>query len=91
MLTLCVIRLVGAAARKPAEFVTAIRVAEEIAVLAPSIQDRPVLPACYVVLGDPPQKVKDVFRKWRLDRTATQVEPLCVRVDEVLHELGITM
>ncbi|KIV86664.1 hypothetical protein PV11_02261 [Exophiala sideris] len=83
--------LVGAAARKPAEFVTAIRVAEEIAVLAPSVQDRPVLPACYVVLGDPPQTVKDVFRKWRPDRTATQVDPLCVRVDEVLHELGITM
>ncbi|KAI1615746.1 hypothetical protein EDD36DRAFT_196112 [Exophiala viscosa] len=83
--------LVGATARKPAEFVTAIRVAEEIAVLAPSIQDRPVLPVCYVVLGDPPQKVKDVFRKWRPDRSATQVDPLCVRVDEILHELGITM
>lgn len=81
----------GASAKKPGEFVTAIQVAEEIAVLAPSIQDRPLLPACYVVLGDPPQTVKDVFRKWRADRTTNPIDPMCVRVDEVLHELGITM
>jgi hypothetical protein len=84
-------RIVGASAKKPAEFVTAVQVAQEIAVLAPSIQDRPLLPACYVVMGDPPQKIKDVFRKWRPDRTTASGEPLCVRVEEVLGDLGITL
>ncbi|KAK5445258.1 hypothetical protein LTS15_010349 [Exophiala xenobiotica] len=83
--------LVGASAKKPAEFVTAVQVAQEIAVLAPSIQDRSLLPACYVVMGDPPQKIKDVFRKWRPDRTTASGEPLCVRVEEVLGDLGITL
>ncbi|KIW18677.1 hypothetical protein PV08_02966 [Exophiala spinifera] len=83
--------LVGAMARKPAEFVTAVQVAEEMAVLAPSIQDRPVLPTCHVVMGDPPQNVKNIFRKWRTPRTAGPSESLCVPVADVLQDLGITL
>jgi hypothetical protein len=83
--------LVGASAQKPAEFVTAVQVAQEIAVLSPSVQDRPLLPACYVVLGEPPQKVQSVFRKWTTPRTTPQPAQLCVRVEEVMQELGIML
>ncbi|OAG41501.1 hypothetical protein AYO21_04203 [Fonsecaea monophora] len=83
--------LVGASAKKPAEFVTAVQVAQEIAVLSPSVQDRPLLPACYVVMGDPPENIKSVFRKWRSERSASPDDQLCVRVEEVIQELGITL
>ncbi|OQU99007.1 hypothetical protein CLAIMM_04712 [Cladophialophora immunda] len=83
--------LVGGSAKKPAEFVTAVQVAQEIAVLSPSVQDRPLLPSCYVVMGDPPENIKSVFRKWRPERSASRDEQVCVRVDEVIQELGITV
>ncbi|KIX92889.1 uncharacterized protein Z520_11365 [Fonsecaea multimorphosa CBS 102226] len=83
--------LVGGSAKKPAEFVTAVQVAQEIAVLSPSVQDRPLLPACYVVMGDPPENIKSVFRKWKPDRSASRDEQVCVRVEEVIQELGITL
>lgn len=84
-------RLVGSSAKKPAEFVTAIQVAQEMAVLAPSIQDRPMLPACYVVMGEPPQPMQAAFRKWRPERAVSQPKAMCVRVEEVMEELGIMM
>ncbi|KIW99845.1 uncharacterized protein Z518_10773 [Rhinocladiella mackenziei CBS 650.93] len=83
--------LIGASAKKPAEFVTAVNIAQEIAVLSPSVQDRPLLPACYVVLGDPPQNIKAVFRKWRPERVTSQGEQMCARVEEVMQELGMTL
>ncbi len=81
--------LVGGFAKKPAEFVTAVQVAQEIAVLSPSVQDRPVLPAAYVVIGHPPQHFKSVFRKWKPQRSTPQAEKMCVRVEEVVQQLGI--
>lgn len=84
-------RLVGDSAKKPAEFVTAVQVAQEMAVLAPSIQDRPLLPACYVIMGDPPENVKNIFRKWRAARTVDPGESMCVPVADVLQDLGITL
>ncbi|EXJ75222.1 uncharacterized protein A1O5_01918 [Cladophialophora psammophila CBS 110553] len=83
--------LVGGSAKKPAEFMTAVQVAQEIAVLSPSVQDRPLLPACYVVMGDPPQSIKSVFRKWRPERPNGRDEQVCVRVEEVIQELEITL
>ncbi|OAP64790.1 hypothetical protein AYL99_00762 [Fonsecaea erecta] len=83
--------LVGGSAKKPAEFVTAVQVAQEIAVLSPSVQDRPLLPACYVVMGDPPENIKSVFRKWKPERSASRDEPVCIRVEEVIQELGIML
>lgn len=83
--------LVGESAKKPAEFVTALQIAQEIAVLSPSVQDRPLLPACYLVMGAPPQKIQSVFRKWRPQRSMSANEPICVRVDEVMRDFGIPM
>ena len=70
---------------------TALQIAQEIAVLSPSVQDRPVLPACYVVMGDPPRDVKAVFRKWRPVQSPPQKEQLCVRIEEVMQELRIAL
>lgn len=84
-------RLVGGSAKKPAEFVTAVQIAQEIAVLSPSVQDRPLLPACYVVMGDPPDNIKSAFRKWRPARAMPQAGSICVRVEEVMQDLGITL
>jgi hypothetical protein len=85
------VSLIGKSAKKPAEFVTAVQIAQEIAVLSPSIQDRPVLPPCYVVMGDPPPQIKSVFRKWKPRRSTPGSGPMCVRVEEVVQELGITV
>ncbi|KAL2436923.1 hypothetical protein ABEF94_015498 [Exophiala dermatitidis] len=83
--------LVGASAKKPSEFVTALHIAQEMAVLSPSVQDRPVLPSCFVVFGEPPQHIKSVFRKWTPARTSPQTGQICVRVEEVMQELGMTL
>ncbi|EXJ92314.1 hypothetical protein A1O3_00864 [Capronia epimyces CBS 606.96] len=85
--------LVGASAKKPAEFVTAVQIAQEMAVLSPSVQDRPALPSCFVVLGDPPPHVKAVFRKWTPQRTSPSpgAGASYVRVQEVMQELGMTL
>lgn len=32
--------------------------------LAPTLQDRPLMPACHLVFGDPPMDFKVVVRKW---------------------------
>jgi hypothetical protein len=81
--------LIGESAKKPAEFVTAVQISQEIAVLSPSVQDRPFLPTCYVVMGDPPQPVKSIFRKWRPQRSTAHASQVSVRVEEVVQELGL--
>ncbi|OCT44665.1 hypothetical protein CLCR_05341 [Cladophialophora carrionii] len=83
--------LIGGFAKKPAEFATAVQVAQEIAVLSPSVQDRPLLPSCYVVMGEPPQHIKSIFRKWTPQKPSAPGEQLCVRVEEVVQELGIPL
>jgi hypothetical protein len=58
--------------------------AQEMSMLAPTLQDRPLMPACHLVFGDPPTDFRAVFRKWedeRYDRSI--VMPL----DEVIDAL----
>lgn len=64
-------------------------IAQEIAVLSPSIQDRALLPSCEVVFGEPSPDVKAAFRKWtpamNVDKNA---ESASFEVAEVLSILG---
>ena len=74
---------------KPADFVTALHIAQELAVLTPSIQDRALLPACEVIFGDPPADFKAAFRKWTPGLNIdTKTEPVCMEVAEVLRVLS---
>lgn len=50
------------------EFVTALMLAQEMSMLAPTLQDRPLMPTCHIVLGDPPKDFKVVLRKWEDER-----------------------
>ncbi|KEF52949.1 uncharacterized protein A1O9_10855 [Exophiala aquamarina CBS 119918] len=83
--------IIGSSAKKPAEFITALQIAQEIAVLCPSVQDRPLIPSCYVLLGEPPQEVKAVFRKWSPPRDSSGGSQVCVRLEEVAQELGLSL
>lgn len=71
------------------EFVTALYVAQEVAVLSPSVQDRALLPSCEVVFGEPPSDLKAAFRTWtpgaNVDKNA---ESASFEVAEVLSILG---
>ena len=49
---------------KPADFATALHIAQELAVLTPSMQDRALLPSCEVVFGALPREVRAAFRKF---------------------------
>ena len=70
---------------------TAVQVAQELAVLSPSVQDRPFLPTCYVVIGEPPQNIKAIFRKWRPQRSMSHAQKVCARLEEVVQEIGIAV
>jgi hypothetical protein len=83
--------VIGSSAKKPAEFVTALQIAQEIAVLCPSVQDRPLIPSCYVLLGEPPQEVKAVFRKWSPTKASLNGNQVCVRLEEVAQALGLSL
>ncbi|KAK5085285.1 hypothetical protein LTR05_004566 [Lithohypha guttulata] len=76
---------------KAAEFVTALSIAQDIAMLSPAIQDRPVLPTCYVVAGNMPNDVKACFRKWSALESASVAgkDSICVRVEEVMEALEL--
>jgi hypothetical protein len=52
------------ASSKSPEFVTALFFAQEYGILAASIQDRPLVPACHVTLAETPPDFRAVFRKW---------------------------
>ncbi|RMZ85645.1 hypothetical protein DV737_g610, partial [Chaetothyriales sp. CBS 132003] len=49
---------------KSADFVSALHIAQELAVLTPSMQGRPLLPSCQVAFGEPPRDCQAAFRKW---------------------------
>lgn len=83
--------VIGSSAKKPAEFITALQIAQEIAVLGPSVQDRPLIPSCYVLLGDPPQEVKTIFRKWSPSKASLDGNRVCVRLEEVAQALGLSL
>lgn len=76
---------------KAGEFVTALRLAQEFAMLSPATQDRPLLPSCYVVLGDMTNDVKACFRKWSaLEAQANaRTDSMCVRLEDAMEALGL--
>jgi hypothetical protein len=51
--------------------VTAVMLAQEMSMLAPTLQDRPLMPACWLVFGDPPRDFKAVVRKWEDEKHET--------------------
>lgn len=68
---------------KPAEFGTALLIAQELAVLTPSMQDRALLPSCEVVFGAFPHEARAAFRKFMPE----QKEGSVFEVAEVLGAL----
>ncbi|KAI0480257.1 hypothetical protein GGR56DRAFT_625283 [Xylariaceae sp. FL0804] len=72
--------VVGARAQPQyASFRNALDFAQEYAILAAGMEDRPFMPVATVVLEGVPRDLKSVFRKWRDDRsptlTTTQQQP----------------
>lgn len=78
-------------ASKAAEFITSMHLAQDFAMLSPAIQDRPLLPTCYVVAGELPQDVKICFRKWSNIEANSLLGQgsLCVRLEEVMEAVGL--
>lgn len=73
---------------KPTDFVTALHIAQEMAVLTPSMQDRALLPSCEVVLaGCPPREVRAAFRKYTVRRAGAEGEGRVFEAAEVLSAL----
>jgi hypothetical protein len=69
--------------------VSALHIAQEIAVLAPSVEDRSLLPSCEVVFGEPPRDFRAAFRKWAPGLNVdTSKESVLVDLAEVLRVLG---
>ena len=66
------------------EFVTALMLAQEMSMLAPTLQDRPLMPACHLVFGDPPKDFKVVLRKWEDERYE---KSLVIPLDEAIDAL----
>jgi hypothetical protein len=54
-----------------ASFRNALNFAQEYAILAASIEDRPFVPVATVVLEGAPRDLKRVFRRWSDDRSPT--------------------
>ncbi|ETN42117.1 uncharacterized protein HMPREF1541_04056 [Cyphellophora europaea CBS 101466] len=71
---------------KAAEFSTALHIAQEIAVLTPSMQDRALLPSCEVVFGPLPREVRAAFRKF-VPENGIDGEAKVFEVAEVLSAL----
>ena len=76
---------------KSAEFLTALFAAQDIAMLASAIQDRPSLPTCYVVAGELSSDIKACFRKWNAMEATSLMgrEMLNVRLDDVIEALEL--
>jgi hypothetical protein len=49
---------------RAADFTTALHIAQEIAFLTPSMQDRSLLPSCEAVFGTLPKEPRAAFRKF---------------------------
>lgn len=58
-----------------ASFRNALNFAQEYAILASSMEDRPFVPICTVVLEGIPRDLKSVFRKWRDSASPTITNP----------------
>lgn len=68
--------VVGARAQSQfASFRNALNFAQEYAILAASMEDRPFVPISTVVLEGVPRDLKRVFRKWSDDRSPTVTVP----------------
>jgi len=78
-------------ASKASELITALYLAQDFAMLSPAIQDRPTLPACYVVAGEMTNDVKACFRKWSALEGNSLVgkDSICVRLEEVMEALNL--
>lgn len=76
---------------KAAEFISAVHIVQDIAMLLPSAQDRPALPTCFVCIGEPPIDVKAAFRKWTNDLYAAVhgSSNLCVPVAQIISALKL--
>jgi hypothetical protein len=69
---------------KTTEFSTALMLAQEMSMLAPTLQDRPLMPACHLVFGDPPKDFKAVLRKWEEEQYARS---MVFSLDEAIDAL----
>jgi hypothetical protein len=58
--------------------------AQEMSMLAPTLQDRPLMPACYLVFGDPPGDFKATLRKWEDERHGKSI---VIPLDEAIDAL----
>jgi hypothetical protein len=68
--------IVGAQAKNQyAAFHNALEFAQEYAILASSMEDRPFVPISTVVLEGIPRDLKSVFRKWRDAASPTIMHP----------------
>lgn len=68
--------IVGARAQDQyASFHNALEFAQEYAILASGMEDRPFVPVCTVVLEGIPRDLKSVFRKWTDGRSPTVMHP----------------
>lgn len=76
---------------KAAELVTALHLAQEFAMLSPATQDRPLLPACYLVVGDLTADSKACFRKWSAlqGHSLAKKESICVPLEEAMEALNL--
>lgn len=76
---------------KAAELVTALHLAQDLAMLSPATQDRPLLPTCYVIAGDLPSDAKACFRKWSALQAHSIVkkESICVPLEEIMDALEL--
>ena len=73
---------------KSAEFATALHMAQDMAVLTPSMQDRALLPSCEVVFGAaPPRDVRAAFRKFVVPDRQREDQRTVFEVAEMLGAL----
>ncbi|KPI39079.1 uncharacterized protein AB675_4538 [Cyphellophora attinorum] len=80
------IYIIPGTSARATDFVTALHIAQEMAVLTPSMQDRALLPSCEVVLGGhPPREARAAFRKY--GAVETHSEGKTWEVAEVLSAL----
>lgn len=74
--------------KRESEFISAVQLAQELAMLSPSIQDRALLPTCYVAFGEPARDIRVGFRKWT-PTSKEDSDSLCVRLEEVMEVLDL--
>jgi hypothetical protein len=59
-----IVSSIPGAQSRAADFTTALNIAQEIAFLTPSMQDRSLLPSCDAVFGTVPKEARAAFRKF---------------------------